>query len=148
MADTTIFRAVNWTPNEQIGESKMDLMADNSEWLFRNTPRAIYTLPGGIRRVEGVRIASGRVIIPKNDQKDSATAEVRFGNFFSARCEPNVTTGLISRIQPRIFCTVRGIGKVVPDARGFEVQVNVDALQKKNDKIAATLYVGFIAMGY
>lgn len=142
------FRAVNWTPNEQIGEPKMDLINENAEWLFYNTPRAIFTQPGGIRRVEGVRIASGRIIVPKNKASDSGTEEVRFGNFFTQRCEPNITLGLVSKTQPRIFYTMSGIGKMLPDSRGFQVHVNVDALQKKNDKLLNNIYISFIAMGY
>lgn len=141
------FKALNWTPNEQVGERKMDTLADNTEWLYDNTPRSIYTLPGGIRRVEGVKIASGRVVIAKRNS-DSAAAEVRFGNFFSTRCEPNITTGVVSSGQSRIFCTFSGIGKLIPDHRGFRVVVNVAALAKKNDKIARTMYVSWQAMGY
>lgn len=141
------FKAINWTPNEMVGERKMDTLADNTEWLYRNTPRAIYTLPGGLRRVEGVKIASGRVIITKRN-RDSATVEVRFGNYFSTRCEPNITTGVVSAAQPRIFCVVNGIGRLIPDHRGFQVGVNVAAGQKKNDKITRTMYVGWQAMGY
>lgn len=142
------FRAINWTPNEQIGERKMDQMADNSEWLYRNTPRAIYTLPGGIRRVEGVKMASGRAIITKRD-RDSATVEVRFGNYFSSRCEPNITTGIVSaNSQGRVFCVVHGIGRLIPDNRGFQVGVNIAATTKKLDKIAQTMYVTWQAMGY
>jgi hypothetical protein len=142
-----VFKAINWNPNEAIGEARMDQMTDNAEWLYLNTPRAIYTTPGGLRRAEGIKIASGRIIIPKR-ATNSATAEVRFGNFFSYNCDPNITVGVVSPQQPRIFASVRGIGKVLPDNRGFEVQVVVAAENKANNKIATTLYVNFSAMGY
>lgn len=140
------FRAINWSPNEQVGDVKMNVLADNVNWLYKNTPRAIYTLPGGLRRVEGVKMASGRVIVPKQ-ASDTATVEVRFGNYFTVNSEPNITTGVISPAQPRIFCVVRGLGRVIPDHRGFQVKVNVAAGKKKNDKIAKTLYVAWSAMG-
>lgn len=141
------FKAINWTPTEQIGETKMDTMADNTEWLYKNSPRSIYTLPGGLRRVEGIRVASGRAIITKR-KSDSATVEVRFGNYFSTYCEPNITTGVISATQPRIFCTINGVGRLIPDHRGFQVAVNVAANSKKKDKITRTMYVAWQAMGY
>lgn len=141
------FKAINWTPSEQIGERKMDTMTDNAEWLYNNTPRSIYTLPGGLRRVEGVKIASGRVIITKRN-RDTASVEVRFGNYFSSRCEPNITTGIVSAGQTKIFCVTNGIGRLLPDARGFQVGVNIAADNKKNDKIARSFYVAWQAMGY
>ena len=141
------FRAINWTPTEQIGERKMDQMTDNAEWLYRNTPRAIYTLPGGLRRAEGVKLASGRVIITKRNS-DTAAVEVRFGNFFSSRCEPNITTGIVSPGQTRVFCIINGIGRLIPDSRGFQVGINIAANNNKADKILKSMYVSWQAMGY
>lgn len=141
------FKAINWTPTEMIGERKMDAMTDNAEWLFKNTPRAVYTLPGGLRRAEGIKLASGRVIITKRNT-DKATVEVRFGNYFSTRCEPNITTGVVSGGQTQIFCIVHGIGRLIPDARGFQVGVNIAAQNEKKDKILESFYVSWNAMGY
>lgn len=142
------FKAVNWTPNEKLGETKTNQMADNAQWLYDNTPRAVYTLPGGLRRIEGVRIAAGRVIIAKNKQSDSETTQVRFGNFFSTRCEPIITTGIVAEHQARIFCVTNGIGKLQPDHRGFNVSVNIAAEGTKNDAILRSFYVTWQAMGY
>lgn len=141
------FKAVNWTPNELVGERKTDQMAENADWLFRNTPRALYTLPGGLTRTEGVKVAAGRVIIGKKDG-DNANATVRFGNFFSVRCEPIVTNGIVSETQTRIFATISGIGRLQPDNRGFNVGVNIAADKKANDKITRSFYVTWQAMGY
>ena len=140
------FKATNWTPNEMIGEAKMDQMTQSADWLYNNTPRAVYTLPGGLRRAQGVKIASGRVLIRKS-KKDSATATVRFGNFFSTRCEPIITTGIVSN-RVKTFCVINGLGnKLQPDHRGFNVGVNIAADAKKNDKIRS-FYVTWQAMGY
>lgn len=141
------FNAVNWTPNELVGQRKMNTMTNNAEWLYANTPRAIYTLPGGLRRVEGTKLASGRVIITKRN-KDSATVEVRFGNYFTARCEPNITTGIIAASQPQVFDSIRGIGRLIPDNRGFQVTVNIAAQNARRDKITRSFYVAWQAMGY
>ncbi len=141
-----MFKAVNWAPNELVGEVKMDTLAGNATWLYNNTPRAIYTLPSGLRRVEGVKIAAGRVLItPK--KTDSATAQVRFDGFFSPESEPIITTGVVSTFQYKIHCIINGIGKLQPDHRGFYVGVNVAADVKKYDKISSSFYVTWQALG-
>lgn len=145
---STPFRAVNWSPNELIGEDKMDQMSANMNWLRDNTPRAVYTLPSGLRRVEGVRVVSGRVFIATS-KSDEASAEVRFSNFFSVECQPSVTTGIISNHTRRIFSVVKGIGQLQPDHRGFEVRVTADnGTKKKEASIAHSFYVAWQAMGY
>jgi hypothetical protein len=142
------FKAVNWTPNELVGEAKMDTLVANADWLYKNTPRTLYTLPGGIRRVEGIKIAAGRIIIYKDKTTDTATVEVRFGNYFSSRCEPIITTGIISEGQPRIFCVYNGIGQTFPDHRGFQATINIAAGTAANDNIARSFAVSWQAMGY
>lgn len=141
------FRAINWTPNEMVGERKMDQLAENSDWLYQNTPRAIYTLPGGIRRPEGVKLASGRIVIGKSNDV-TVTASVRFGNYFSTQCEPLITTGIVNEGQPRIFCVYSGLNRMLPDHRGFEVKVHIAAGKDENKKISKTFYVAWQAMGY
>ena len=145
---TTPFRAVNWSPNELIGEDKMDQVSNNINWLRDNTPRVIYTLPSGVQRVEGIRIASGRVLIGARKSED-ANAEVRFGNFFSNQCQPNITTGIVSAHTRRLFAVIRGIGQLQPDNRGFEVLVRAANETKKQDaSIVYNFYVSWHAMGY
>jgi hypothetical protein len=141
------YKAVNWTPGESIGERKSDQMAENVDYIYRNTPRTIYTLPSGLTRSEGIKIAAGRVIIAKKP-KDSADATVRFGNFFSNLCQPLITTGIVSKNQTKIFATISGIGQLQPDNRGFNVAVNIAADKKKKDKILESFYVTWQAVGY
>lgn len=142
------FKAVNWSPNELLAEAKTDQMGDNAEYLFNNTPRAVYTLPGGLRRAQGVKIAAGRVLIARRLKSDSASATVRFGNFFTANCEPVITTGIVSEGQAKIFCVINGIGQLQPDNTGFQVGVNIAAETKKSDIIAHSFYISWQAMGY
>lgn len=141
------FKAVNWTPNELLAEAKTDQMGANADYLFTNTPRALYTV-GGLRRAQGIKIASGRVLIAQRLKADSATATVRFGNFFTANCDPIITTGVVSEGQAKIFCVINGIGQLQPDQTGFQVAVNIAAETKKSDKIAHSFYVSWQAMGY
>lgn len=142
------FKAVNWTPNELLAEAKTDQMSDNADYLFANTPRAIYTLPGGLRRAQGVKIASGRVLIAKDMKSDSGAVTVRFGNFFTANCDPIITTGIVATGQRKIFCVINGIGQLQPDNTGFQVGVNIASENKKKDNISHSFYVTWQAMGY
>lgn len=143
------YQAINWTPSEKIGEAKMDQMATNAEWLFANTPRAFYTSPGGITREQGVRMSAGRVIFGPTDKNvDTATAQVRFNNFFSVTSEPVITTGVISNGHYRVFCVHYGIGRLHPDHRGFNIKVNIAAENKNKDHIIKSFFVAWQAMGY
>ena len=144
----TIFRAVSWTPNEVVQEQKMDQLAENADWLYRHTPRAVYTLPGGIKREQHLKLASGRALISRRPKTDTATIAVSFNNFFSINCEPIVTTGIVAEHQVRIFCVINGIGRLQPDHNGFNVTINIAAEKKKNDNIARSFYITWSAMGY
>jgi hypothetical protein len=140
------FKALNWSPNEMLGESKIDAMTDNSEFLFANTPRALYTLPG-VARVEGVRLCSGRALITAR-ASDSAGVTVSFGNYFSNGCQPIITTGVNIEGTVQIHCVFHGIGMLIPDHTGFQIEVNVDTPTKATDKIARSFYVSWQALGY
>lgn len=144
---STPFRAVSWAPSELIGEDKMDQLAYNVNYLRDHKVGGLYTLPGGARREEGVRIAAGRVRIGRS-KDDSSSAGVRFGRFFSTGCEPIITTGIVAEGQRKIFCILNGYGRLQPDHRGFQVHVNVMADAKRNDKIASAFYISWQALGY
>lgn len=144
---STTFRVVNWAPNELVGEDKMDQLNANTEWLFRNTPRAEYTLPSGLRRDTGIKIASGLVRFPPS-KLDNAVGSVRFGNFFSVNCEPIITTGVYTNGTRKFFAVVSGFGTLKPDHRGFQAGVKIEASYDKNDKFESTVYVSWIALGY
>lgn len=142
----SVFKAIVWSPNELIGEAKMDTLVENSEFLFYNTPRALYTLPG-ITRVEGVKIASGRGIITARPE-DTAGLTISFGNFFSSGCEPIITTGISANNEVAIFCVVNGISTELPDNTGFQVEVNVATSNAANDRFVQNVYINWMAMGY
>lgn len=141
------YKAVNWSPTELLGQTKTNQLGINADWLFQNTPRSIYTLPGGLVRTEGVKVATGRALVTKRNS-DTAAVTVRFADFFTTDCEPIITTGIVSEGQTRIFCTINGIGKLQPDNTGFQAWVNIAAEHKKNDRIARSFYVTWQAMGY
>lgn len=142
----TVFKAITWSPNELIGEPKMDTLVSNSEFLFYNTPRALYTLPG-ITRVEGVKLASGRGIITARAE-DTAGLTISFGNFFSSGCEPIITTGIVAEGETAIFCVINGISTATPDNTGFQVEVNVATTNAAVDRFVRNVYINWMAMGY
>ena len=144
---TTPFKSVQWSPGELIGEDKMDDLGSNQTWLRDNTPRAFYTFPGGARRDTGIKIAAGRVLIPPGTG-DSASATVRFNNFFSSGCNPIITTGVNASFNRRIFCVFNGFGDLQPDHTGFQVYVNVAAELAKFDSIQSRFWVTWQALGY
>lgn len=144
----TPYRAVSWAPLELIGEDKMDQMSSNIDYLRDNSLRGNYVFLNGGKRAEGLRIAGGKVLIPRNPKSDSASGPVRFGGFFSSGCKPIITTGIVADFNRRIFVAINGYGTLEPDHRGFQVFVNVAAENKKNDKIAGRMFVHWQALGY
>lgn len=140
------FKALNWSPNEVLDEPKLDTLSGNLDYLFANTPRALYTVPG-IARTEGVKLVSGKAVMgpaPSN----SSVVTVTFGNYFSNGCQPNITTGVISNRHKMIFDSYWGIGKTIPDHTGFQIQIVFGSPNNKVYQITGTPYVAWMAMGY
>ena len=142
---STPFRAINFQPNQLLDESVMDQLASNQKWLFDNMPSALYEY-NAIRRKEGVRIVAGRALIGAT-KDDNAKVDVRFGNYFSASCNPIVTTGTVSNGQRKFFITIEGYGQLMPDNRGFRVTCWL-AKELKTDVIRRNIYVTWQALGY
>lgn len=124
----------------------MDHMTNNDNWLRDHTPRAVYRGPAGRHNV-GVKILAGTCLITPS-KKPYGNKAVYFGDFFSSRCQPVVTTGTVSAHQRRIHVTLNGFGRLHPDRRGFRVFINIDAKNKKNNKIARRFHVHWQALGY
>lgn len=144
----TPFRAVNFQPNALLTEELLDQLASNQNYLYQMTPRAKYTM-GGNNRTEGIKLLSGRTLIAATKNNTQA-ASVGFGNFFSAGSLPNVAIAPVSNYGRRYFVTICGFGgNMNIDNRGFSMFVALDAQTvKKNDKIARSFYISWIAMGY
>lgn len=141
------YRALSWNPNEVIAGNKLDTITNNMDHLYNYTPRARYTLPSGLNREQGVKIIAGRVTIAPQ-KTDNGTANVNYNGYFTVGCQPIITTAVISNWMPKTFCTISGIGQIVPDHTGFRVFINVASDIKKNDRVSKTTYVSWIAMGY
>lgn len=143
---STPYRPISFSPNETLTTDKLNQLTSNMNWLRDNTPRILYTLPSGAKREQSLRVASGRVFFPSS-KSDSANQQVHFGNYFSAGCQPLITTGIVSDQQVRIFCTISGIGSLHPDNTGFKVHVNIAAERDRNDFIKP-FAVAWNAVGY
>lgn len=145
------YRALTWEPSDLLSDEAFDQMTQNIQALHDYTPRAKYTaVPQGITRVEGVKILSGRVIIPKQGKKNEASAGVHFKGFFTPNCQPNVSLGINSRNQQNIYATFRGIPGtgLLPDHNGFRIDILIGEEDGEKKKIAAPFYVHWTAMGY
>lgn len=144
---STIFRVVNWAPNEVLDEEKMEQINSNIVWLRDNTPRSVYTLPSGIRRIEGLRLVAGRQAFG-GKKSGQSTATVNFGsNLFVDNCQPLITTGTVSTKQTDLFVIINGIGQLQPDNRGFQITVSVAKNGKKRDQLKGC-HISWHALGY
>jgi hypothetical protein len=139
----TPYKPVSWSPKELISSDKMAQLANNSQWLFENTPRSNYNAYG-VSRATGVKLAAGIQIFGAS-KANNQTRPVYFNNFFSAACHPVVTTGVIS-FQRRTFVIMNGLGVLHPDQRGFEITVECDSTTA--NKIERSFYVTWMAMGF
>ena len=145
------FVGVQWQPLDLLDQSKMDAMANGIQYVHDNTPRARVGVGSGAARDQQVKIAAGRVQIPRKPKDDNHTEPVWFGNFFSGGCAPLVTLGVQSRLQRNIYTTFEGIDKQAPDQRGMRINVEVGETAGKandKDKIRRTFQVHWMAMGW
>ena len=139
----TPYKPISWSPQELVSDDKMAQLANNSQWLFENTPRTNYNAYG-VARATGVKIACGVQIIAAS-KAPTQTRPVYFNNFFSAACHPVVTTGIIG-FQRKIFVILNGFGVLHPDQRGFEITVEAESATV--NKIERAFYVTWMAMGF
>lgn len=136
----TPYKPISWNQQELITDDKMAQIANNSQWLFENTPRTNYTA-FGVNRASGVKIACG-IMAMGAVKSVTHTKPVYFGNFFSAACHPIVTTGLTTVGLRKVFTVVTGLGALHPDQRGFQITCEGMA------KLERSFYVTWQAMGF
>lgn len=142
------FVATQWQPLDLLEETKMDDMANGIQFVHDNTPRARFNVGSSYSRAQGIKIASGRVTIPRNMKKDQDSVTVNFGNFFTAGCSPLVTTGIMSPVQNNIYCTFRGLTRLEPDHNGMRIEIEIGDKDKEKSKIRRSFAVHWQAMGW
>lgn len=144
------YKAITWEPLDLVSDWNMDQMTANIQAVHDFTPRAKYTVQGGISTAENVKILSGRRVVPKNGKSPEQSVDVGFGTFFSSNCQPNVTIGINSRVQQNIFATFRGQpGQgLAPNSTGMRVDILIAEEAGEKKKIAQPFYIHWQAMGY
>jgi hypothetical protein len=141
------FVAVNWTANQIIDEDSMDQMNSNLVWMRNHKVEGKYQHLNNATTEIGLKILCGRKQITPR-KKDTAIVQVGFTKLFTPNSTPVITTSITSPAQVRFFSVINGIGRLHPNHQGFECKVNVAADSKKNDRLAKSIFVNWIAMGY
>lgn len=142
----TPYKPVSWG-REPVLAPKMNILANNVQWVYENMPRFYYSY-SGIRRTAGVKVMAGNTWIPAN-KKSTATATIYFGSFFTAGCKPCIVTAVNATPQFRYMTAHRAVdGKLQPDHRGFQVVMTSSELDPKTSVMNYSLYVTYIAVGW
>jgi len=143
------YRAVHWESLDIISDEVMDRISGNIQAIHDYTPRALWTVGDSMARDQGIKIASGRVLIPRQG-KNETTANVGFRGFFSNNCQPNITTGINARQQQNIYCTFSGRpgAGLTPNNDGFVLHVQIAKEDGEKKKIARNIWIHWQAMGY
>lgn len=142
------FTPMTWEPLDLISDDKMDNLVNNIQWVNDNTPRAMYT-SNTVTRKEGVKIASGRIIVPKKGKQHETSVEVNFPSFFTPGSSPNITTGINARSQQNIYAVFRGKPGtgLLPDNTGFQLDILMGQEDGEKRKIVQPFWVHWQAMG-
>jgi len=144
LADTQ-YRAVAWQADDLATVDKMQQSESNVDWIKDNTPRARYRAYN-VQRWTGLRLLSGVAMIPSQSDANGAV-DVNFGEFFTSDCQPVITNGVITENR-RVIVTLTGLGKLIPDERGFHIFVQNTNPDPKKNKLDSKTYVPWQAMGY
>ncbi len=140
----TPYNPIQWNNSEPLFKEKLNAMTNNDQWLFENTPRMYYNV-SGIKRSNGIKVATGFGIVNANSTRFAATT-VYFGDYFSQGCQPVVIAGALQTYPQReVIATIRGIGATSPDSRGFEIYITAVGTAKK---LANGCWIPWIAIGY
>lgn len=141
------FIAVNWTANQIIDEDSMDQVNSNLVWMRNHKVEGKYQHLNNATTEIGLKILCGRKQITPR-RSDTAIVQVGFTKLFTPGSTPVITTSITSPAQVNFFTVINGIGRLQPNHVGFECKVNVAANRKKFDKIAKSIFINWIAMGY
>jgi hypothetical protein len=141
------YASQSWTDNEPLLLEKLNAMTNNDQYLFENMPTMYYNAHG-VKKTAGTKIMSAAMSVGATSSSTFNSGTFYFGNFFSSGCRPMVIASIISTPQYRLHVAVRGIDTFWPDQRGFRATVSANELNAKANKIKATVWVPFIAIGW
>jgi hypothetical protein len=101
---------IEWDDGDYITIEKLQSMVNNDNYLYRRVVkwgfRGLETVP--IEDTTNLKILSGITSMGGED-KQTITADVSFGDFFSASCEPVVTASLATSDRIRVDVTLMGL---------------------------------------
>lgn len=141
------YKPVSFT-SESISQYKLQQLANNSQWLFENSPRMRY-LANGLRRDAGLKIIAGKSGYSARNSRATAVV-VHFGSFFSAGCQPVVTCVVqAGGFWLRKYITVNSLNGISApiDHSGFIAHIT-SYEDRPNDHIEAHGWVHWHAIGY
>ena len=125
----------------------MQQFSSNVQWVYDNTPRALYTNWLGMQKPTGIKIVGGMTFFGASTS-DRTTTYVSFGNAFSMGCYPVVTLGMNNTFQNKVFCRTWGSPYTQPDHIGMNIAIEVAATNDGRDKIESNFLVHWMALGY
>lgn len=141
------YRPVSWN-GEAITNSKLNQMANNTQFLFERSPKMRYAA-AGLTRDTGLKILAGKTPYPANT-RDWSDARVYFGSFFTAGCKP-IVTAVVGDIQAgglRKYISLRGHNGEI-DHTGFIAHVVTFELYPGGAKtVTGPGFVHWTAIGY
>lgn len=141
------FVAVNWSPGQMIDEDSLDQINSNAVYLRNQAVDGKYMhLNNGVTDINIKLLCGRKEITPR--RSDTAAVRIGFAKMFAPDSSPVITTSITSPSQAKIFSVINGIGRLQPNHQGFECKVQVSADTKANDKIAKSIFINWIAMGY
>lgn len=141
---TTPFKPVS-VNNELLTQDKVQQIANNTQWLFDNTPRLRYAV-SGLTRDTGLKLLAGKAAHGIINTQNWLHGQIQFGSFFSANCKPIVTIGLEGQngILHRNSIIIYPLAGTEIDNTGFGYVVQNTIY----GGISATGWIHYQAIGY
>lgn len=133
---------------EPVGTPKLNQMVNNTQWVYENMPRMMFSAYG-VKKTSGVKMLAGIAIVPANGALWSSV-DVSFGTYFTPGCKPVVVTGR----QPtngvwRHHVLLRGLSTNNVDHRGVRFAAGADyyGTTSKN-VVSAPQVIHYLAIGW
>lgn len=147
---STEFKVVAWAQGVPFQDDAVDAMVNNDNFLFNNITKADQrgTRPASDHSAPtSTKMASGLALISASRSRVKGVT-VSFNSYFSARCLPIVTTGVVSNSQRMLYVTTQGFGTSLrPTAAGFHAYAFAETLTKTKS-ITRSFYISWHALGY
>jgi hypothetical protein len=138
---TTPFDPVNFD-QEALDAGKLQKLSNNVQYLFDNAAKIRYKM-GSIERTSGVKILTGRAVIPIQKDATYGRVNVYFNNYFTSGCRPIVVATPESLLS-RLHVAILGLSNGSIDHTGFRITTSSEYYKSLDH----TMYIHWIAVGY